>query len=121
MKTLQLLEGVKFNVRQPRAEPLYVDRDSRAILFSLKPGQSIKEHRAPDSPFFVVVLKGQGMFVGGEGKEQCLGPDTLLVFDRNEKHAIRAVDEELVFVGFLGGAPSNVTKKQGGRLARPSR
>ncbi len=121
MKTMQLLDGIKFNARQPRAEPLYVDRDGRAILFSLKPGQSIKEHSAPHSPFYVIVLKGEGLFSGGDGVEQCLGPNSLIIFDRNEKHAIRAEDKELVFCGFLGGAPSNVSQKRGGQLARQAR
>lgn len=76
----------------------------RAILFTLKPEQSIREHNAPSSPFFAVVLKGQGVFTGGDGVEHACGPNTLLVFDAGEQHAIRAIDE-LVFVGFLHGAP----------------
>lgn len=120
MKTMQLLQGVKFNARDARAEPLYVDKEGRAILFSLKPGQSIKEHNAPGSPFYVVVLKGKGLFAGGDGKEQSLGPQTLLIFDAKENHSIRAVDEELIFVGFLRGAHGNVSEKKGGQLGRES-
>lgn len=118
MKTIQLLQEVRFNARDARAEPLYVDKEGRAILFALKPGQSIKEHNAPDSPFYVVVLKGKGLFAGGDGKERLLGPDSLLIFDAKENHSIRAVDEELVFVGFLRGAHGNVSEKKGGRLGR---
>ncbi len=121
MKTMQLLQGIKFNAQEAHAEPLYVDKDGRAILFTLKPGQSIKEHNAPNSPFYAVVLKGQGMFAGGDGKEQSLGPNTLLIFDPKENHAIRALDEELVFVGFLRGAPGNVSEKKGGRLGRKAK
>ena len=104
MKTIDLLENLQFGDKDPRAEPLHVDRQGRAILFSLKPEQSIREHNAPSSPFFVVVLKGQGVFSGGDGVEHTCGPNTLLVFDAGEQHAIHAV-EELVFVGFLHGAP----------------
>lgn len=104
MKLANLLENLKFGSENPHAEPLHVDRDGRAILFTLKPGQSIREHNAPSSPFFVVVLRGKGIFAGGDGIEHTCGPDTLLVFDAGEQHAIRAVDE-LVFVGFLHGAP----------------
>jgi quercetin dioxygenase-like cupin family protein len=118
MKSMQLLEGVEFGDRSAHAEPLYVDRHGRAIRFSLKPGQSIKEHNAPDSPFYAIVLKGKGMFAGGDGKEQLFGPGALLIFDPKENHVIRALDEELVFVGFLGGAPSNVSEKVGGKLGR---
>jgi len=104
MKVTNLLENLEFGNKEPHAEPLHADKEGRAILFTLKPGQSIREHNAPSSPFFVVVLKGWGVFTGGDGIERTCGPDTLLVFDTAEQHAIRAVDE-LVFVGFLHGAP----------------
>ncbi len=118
MKTMQLLQEVKFTAQEPHAEPLYVDKDGRVILFALEPGQSIKEHSAPNSPFYAVVLKGQGIFAGGDGKEESLGPNTLLIFDPQENHTIRALGEELIFVGFLSGVPSNVSEKKGGQLGR---
>ncbi|MEO8355133.1 MAG: cupin domain-containing protein [Chloroflexota bacterium] len=104
MKIANLLENLKFGDKDPQADPLHVAKDGRAILFTFKPGQIIHEHNAPSSPFFVVVLKGKGIFTGGDGVEHTCGPNTLLVFDAGEQHAIRAV-EELVFVGFLHGAP----------------
>ncbi|GIK07935.1 MAG: hypothetical protein JETCAE02_21930 [Anaerolineaceae bacterium] len=104
MKTANLLENLAFGDKDPRAEPLHFDEQGRVLLFTLKAGQAIREHNAPSSPFFVVVLKGQGVFSGGDGVEHTCGPNTLLVFDAGEQHAVRAVDE-LVFVGFLHGAP----------------
>jgi quercetin dioxygenase-like cupin family protein len=104
MKLANLLENLEFGSKDPHAEPLHVDRQGRAILFTLKPDQSIREHSAPSSPFFVVVLKGKGVFAGGDGVEHTCGPNTLLVFDTDEQHTIRAVDE-LVFIGFLHEVP----------------
>ena len=104
MKVTDLLKNMKFGDKDPHAEPLHVDTQGRAILFTLKPDQMIREHNAPSSPFFVVVLKGRGVFTGGDGVEHTCKPNTLLVFDAGEQHTIRAV-EELVFVGFLHGAP----------------
>jgi quercetin dioxygenase-like cupin family protein len=104
VKTINLFENREFNQKGPHAEPLHVDRNGRAILFTLKPGQTIREHNAPSSPFYVVVLSGRGSFAGGDGVEQTVGSNTLLVFDPAEQHVIRALDE-LVFVGFLHGAP----------------
>lgn len=104
MKSTNLLENWKFSDKGPHAEPLYADKNGRAILFMLKPDQTIREHNAPSTPFYVVVLSGRGVFVGGNGKEQTVGPDTLLVFEPGETHSIRAL-EDLVFVGFLHGAP----------------
>jgi quercetin dioxygenase-like cupin family protein len=106
MKYIDLFENWKFNDKGAHAEPLHADRNGRAILFTIKPGQSIREHNAPGSPFYVVILGGRGVFAGSDGVERTFGPHTLLVFDPGENHLIRAVDE-LVFVGFLHEAPGN--------------
>jgi quercetin dioxygenase-like cupin family protein len=104
MESVQLLKNLVFQDKGPIALPVHVDPNGRAILFTLKPGQSIREHNVPSSPFFVVILKGRGVFTGGDGVEQTFGPDTLLIFDTGEVHSVQASDE-LVFIGFLGGAP----------------
>lgn len=105
MKKMQLMDNLQFNENNPNAEPLWVDQNGRVLRFTLKPGQQIREHSAPSSPFYVVVLKGEGLFSGGDGQEQKVGPHSLLIFEPGENHAIRAEDEELVFVGFLHGVP----------------
>lgn len=105
MKKVALLDNLQFKTSDPHAEPLWVDENGRVLRFTLKPGQDIREHNAPSSPFYVVVLKGEGLFSGGDGEEQKVGPQSLLIFEPGEDHAIRALDEELVFVGFLHGVP----------------
>jgi len=104
MKLANLLENLEFGSKDPHAKPLHVDRKSRALLFTLRPDQSIREHNVPSSPFLVVILKGTGVFAGGDGVQHTCEPNTLLVFDAGESHTIRAVDE-LVFVGFLHEVP----------------
>lgn len=118
MKTMQLLEGLKFTDKAPNSEPLFVDAQGRVLRFTLRPGQSIREHHAPHSPFYVVVLQGHGLFADGDGHEQQLGPNSLLIFDPAENHAIHAVNEELVFVGFLHGVAGMPPDKVGGTLTR---
>ncbi len=118
MRSIHLLEELEFRDAEAHAQPLYVDKFGRVIRFTLKAGQSIREHNAPNSPFYAVVVKGEGMFAGADGNEQRFGPNALLLFDPKENHSIRALDQELVFVGFLRGAPSNVSEKKGGMLSR---
>ncbi len=118
MRTIQLLEGLEFHEHNPNAQPLFVDRNGRVLRFMLKPGESIKEHNTHASPFYVVVVKGHGVFAGKEGKEQVMGPNSLLIFDPGESHHIRAEQEELIFVGFLHGEPSNVGHAPGGILGK---
>ena len=117
MRSISLLEGLEFHDKNAYAQPLFVDAAGRILRFTLRPGQSIKEHDAPDSPFYVVVLKGQGMFAGGEGEPQRFGPNSLLVFDAGEHHSISALDEELVFIGFLRGVPGTRPSRVGGEMA----
>ena len=118
MRTTQLLEALEFHEPAPYAQPLYVAEHGRVLRFTLKPGQSISEHDAPHSPFYVVVLKGRGAFAGDDGKEQQFGPNALLIFDPGECHTVRALDEELVFVGFLHGVPGTRPGYVGGELGR---
>lgn len=118
MQAEQLLEALEFQETHPEATPIYVDKYGRVIRFALKPGQSIKEHHVPDSPFYVVILKGHGLFSGADGKAQRFGPNDLLVFSPGEDHDVKAENEELVFVGFLHGVRSNVSGKVGGEMGR---
>jgi len=38
MKVTNLFENLKFDSKGPHADPLHVDRNGRAILFTFKPG-----------------------------------------------------------------------------------
>jgi quercetin dioxygenase-like cupin family protein len=108
MKTYPLLENLTFRAQNPIAEPLSVDEQGRVLRFMLEPGQAIREHLVPSSPFYIVVLQGQGVFTGEDGVEQTAGPQTLLAFAPGEKHSVRALDEALVFVGILHGVPDKL-------------
>ena len=116
MKTADLMAGVTFRDTRPNSEPLYFDVHGRILRFSLKPGQKIEEHSAPDSPFYAIVLSGEGYFSGGDGVEQLVRPNSLLVFAPGEDHTVRAEDEELVFIGILHGVPSTPPGRVGGTM-----
>jgi quercetin dioxygenase-like cupin family protein len=101
MKTLPLLQTLEFRDDRPLAKPLLVDESGRVLRFTLRPNQRVAEHCAPHSPVHIVVLSGKGVFTGADGREVLLGPDALVVFNAGERHTVRALDEELVFVAFL--------------------
>lgn len=105
MKSLSLLENVKFHVEAPYAEPLFVSDEARVLRFALRPGQVVQEHNAPHSPVFVTVLKGRGLFAGADGVGHSFGPNSLIVFGAGENHSIKAVNEDLVFMVLLREAP----------------
>jgi hypothetical protein len=94
------------------------DDNIRTVLrFTLRPGESLKEHNAPNSPFYVVVLQGKDIFPGKDEQETEFGPNSLRIFNARENHPVRALDEDLVFVGFMHGAPRNISARVGGLLA----
>jgi len=101
MKVEHLLENLRFNDDRPHAETLFNYETSKVIRFTLKPGQELKEHRAPRYKLNIIVLRGKGMFGGGGGQELSANPMTLLHFEVNELHRVKALGEELVFVAFL--------------------
>jgi quercetin dioxygenase-like cupin family protein len=105
VKTISLYENWVFHEQNPYAEPLHVDTEKRVLRFALRPGQEVKEHLAPHSPVHILILQGQGIFTGEDGIEHSYDEGTLLIFDSGEKHSIRALNYELVFVAFLHGAP----------------
>ncbi len=108
MQTISLHDKVIFHDNNPYAEPLFVDKDSRILRFALRPGQAVREHMSPNSPVYIMVLKGTGLFSGGDGKEERHGPGTLMVMSAKEVHAIRTDGEELIFLAILHGVPETL-------------
>jgi quercetin dioxygenase-like cupin family protein len=118
MESYRLLSDLEFHDGDPFAQPILVDKDVRILRWLLKPGQVIRDHAAPGSPFYAVILKGRGMFAGPDGEEVEHGVGALLTFAPGETHSVRAVDEELVFVGFLQGVEAMRPDHAGGVLGR---
>jgi quercetin dioxygenase-like cupin family protein len=105
MQSLPIHENLVFHDSNPYAEPLFVAPTGRILRFALRPGQAVRDHTVPSSPVYLVTLQGAGLFSGEDGEEHRLGPGTLVIYDVGERHAIRAEDEEVVFLAFLHGAP----------------
>lgn len=120
MHKIDVLDDVKFWERGAHAEPLLVDDRGRILRFALMPGQSIREHRTPGTPLYILVLQGNGVFTDGEGTEVEVGPHSLLMFDPGESHSVRAKDEPFVFLAFLDPAASVPEGKRGGLVGRES-
>lgn len=116
MRAMNVWEQLEFRDNAPNAQPLYVDAAGRILRFALRPGQRIEEHSVPGSPVYILVLRGRGVFSGADGEGKTFGPESLLVFDPGELHAVRALDEELVFLAFLHGAPDARTGRVGGLM-----
>lgn len=105
MKSYKLMDMAEFrDVGAGSAKALYADGGSRALLFALQNGQSIKQHHA-NTPLHIVVISGQGLFIGGDGAEVRAEPHTLVILAPGEEISATADDGEFVFVAILHGAP----------------
>ena len=107
MNSFDLMKDVEFKTERRVAESILIDEDTRLIRFSLLPGQSIKEHSAPSSPVYIIILEGKGLFSGCQNSVRELGKNTCIKYEQDEKHSIQATDEKLVFVALLKGSPRN--------------
>ena len=82
---------------------VHQDANVRVIAFTLLPGQEVPAHRS-GSTVVVQVVTGEGVFRGGE-TEATLGPGGAAVFEPEETHAIRALDDGLHFLAILSPSP----------------
>jgi quercetin dioxygenase-like cupin family protein len=117
MKENQLLENLAFRDSAPNAQPILVDQNTRILRWMLKAGQHIEEHKVPDSPFYVIVLQGRGIFTGQDGSGKEFGPGSLLIFETGETHSVTALDEDFVFVSFLKSVEGMRPERVGGEMA----
>lgn len=98
MRTIELLEDITFNKRNAHAESLHSNEEGRALRFAFLPRQEIATHEAPHSPIHLVIVQGRGIFTGADGIERKCSEGMMVVFDSGEEHAVRALDEKLVYV-----------------------
>lgn len=105
MKTVHLLENLHFDERHPASEALLGDAQQRILRFCLQPHQSIPVHRSPASSASLIVLAGSGLCSGEDGIDILLNPCDLALLDVGEAHALRALDQEWVFLLVLQGVP----------------
>lgn len=106
MKTIHLFDTLQFHEKNPYPQPLSIDQSGRVLSFALRPGQTIREHNSADSPLYIIVMEGNGIFSGSDGRETECPPGTLLIFDPGERHTLRARDRDLVLIGFVHAAVS---------------
>lgn len=101
MKTIQVLDELVFGDQGPYAQQLSSDHMGKIVRYTLKKDQELDEGHAPFLPRHFVVLKGEGIFTNEAGDEKRCGPGSVILFNPKEDNTIRAVDGELVVIGFL--------------------
>lgn len=104
MEHYALLEHAKFSdAPTGNATAIHKSKYGRVMVFALRDGQALPEHKAP-APVNVVVIQGRGVFAGGEGVEVKAAAPALLTMRPGENHSVRADGGDLVFAVLLGNA-----------------
>lgn len=69
---------------------LHSEREARAVLLEIQPGQGLREHQVKEHAW-VVVVDGAAQVSTGEDEIQA-GVGTLVHFEPNERHAISSAE-----------------------------
>jgi quercetin dioxygenase-like cupin family protein len=107
MKTLDArhaaADAVAANPSRPATAVVHDSRDARLVVFRLAPGQAVAPHRNA-STVMLTVIAGRGLVSGAEG-EQPVAAGTVVAYEPNELHGMRAVDEEFVLLATIAPRP----------------
>jgi quercetin dioxygenase-like cupin family protein len=96
-------EAVAANATRPATSVISDQPDARLVVFRIAPGQAVAPHRNA-STVILTVLAGSGVVTGGDS-ESVVSAGCVVVYEPNEQHGMRAVDEELVLVATIAPRP----------------
>jgi quercetin dioxygenase-like cupin family protein len=96
-------EAVTANPTRPATSVICDLPDARLVVFRIAPGQAVAPH-SNASTVILTVLAGTGIVTGGDA-ESSVSAGSVVVYEPNERHGMRAVDEELVLLATIAPRP----------------
>lgn len=91
------------NASRPATATVHDSADARLVIFRLAPGQSVAPHRNA-STVMLTAVAGRAIVTGGDGERE-IGPGDVVVYEPNETHGMRAVNEEAVLLATIAPRP----------------
>ena len=91
------------NVTRPATAIVHDSADVRRVLFRLAPGQAVAPHRSA-STVTLTAIAGRAIASGGS-EEREIAPGEVVVYEPNEMHGMRAVDDEAVLLATIAPRP----------------
>ncbi|MBX6332705.1 MAG: AraC family ligand binding domain-containing protein [Gemmatimonadaceae bacterium] len=76
---------------------------ARLVVFRIAPGQRVAPHTSP-STVVLSVVSGSGLVSGRDG-ERAVSAGTVVTFEPNELHGMRATDETMVILAVIAPRP----------------
>jgi quercetin dioxygenase-like cupin family protein len=76
---------------------------ARLVVFRIEPGQLVAPHTSP-ATVILSIVSGSGTVLGSDG-ERDVRAGELVVYEPNELHGMRALDEQLVIAAMITPRP----------------
>lgn len=88
---------------RPATAIVHDSSDARVVVFRLAPGEEVPPHTSP-STVMLFVLDGTGTVLGPNA-ECAVQPGTLVTYEPNERHGMRATTGPLVVLATIAPRP----------------
>jgi quercetin dioxygenase-like cupin family protein len=79
--------------------------DARLVVFRIAAGQTLPVHTSP-STVVLHVLSGSGL-VSGAGEERAVSAGTVVTYEPQEPHGMRATTGELILMAVIAPRPAS--------------
>jgi quercetin dioxygenase-like cupin family protein len=91
------------NPSRPATATVHDSADVRLVVFRLAPGQAVAPHRNA-STVTLTAIAGR-VIASGRDEEREIAPGEVVVYEPNETHGMRAIDEEAVLLAAITPRP----------------
>jgi quercetin dioxygenase-like cupin family protein len=99
LKRIEVFKNGKFNELAMARMLVHDSPYFRILNFNFKAGQELPIHaHDTEGQLSIVVLEGQGLFLGKDGQTIPADPGDVLISDISEPHGVRAVTDMRVLV-----------------------
>jgi len=99
MKKLNLYESAGFDEKTHKSFLVHDSPYFKIISFNFKAGQELPIHSHDiEGQLSILVVEGNGQFLGKEGAAMPAGPGDILISDISEPHGVRAKTDMRVLV-----------------------
>ncbi len=99
LKRIEVFKDGKFNDLAMARMLVHDSPYFRVLNFNFKAGQQLPIHsHDTEGQLSIVVLEGEGLFLGKEGQTLPANPGDVLISDINEPHGVRAISDMRVLV-----------------------
>jgi quercetin dioxygenase-like cupin family protein len=92
---------------RPATAIVHDGADARLVVFRIEPGQSVAPHSST-STVLLSIVSGYGMVSGANDERQVHAGD-LVVYEPNELHGMRALEDQFVVLATIAPRPGPAT------------